>query len=171
MNYKNKEDLEEQYINRQLGIKECSEVFGCSTSTIHYWLKKHGIETRPAVCPRRVGCTFYTTDKGYEWWVAGTKGVGIHQLLVIANGADPHKVFSGGDYEVHHKNTIQWDNRPENIELVSRKEHNEIHTADEWVDHKVLGCKVLDSPSRYGHSNRKSVRSRYANPEWYHALG
>jgi hypothetical protein len=35
--------------------------------------------------------------------------------------------------EIHHQNTIPWDNRPENIKPVNPKEHKEIHKNGEWV--------------------------------------
>jgi hypothetical protein len=64
-----------------------------------------------------------------------------HQLLVIAMGEDPHKVFSG-KYHCHHKNEIRWDNRPSNIELLTPKEHAKEHPERgsdvEYTDEELL---------------------------------
>ena len=72
---------------------------------------------------------FGTTKKGYEIWVENRpdRTVAVHQLLAISEGEDPGKVFSNGEYHVHHKNGIQWDNRPDNIELLSVRQHSSIH--------------------------------------------
>jgi hypothetical protein len=50
-----------------------------------------------------------------------------HQLVAIADGADPYKVFSDGRFHVHHRNRIRCDNRRENLELVDGDEHGEYH--------------------------------------------
>lgn len=49
-------------------------------------------------------------------------------------GAAPYKVFSEGDYNVHHKNGIRWDNRPSNIGLVTRSEHSKVHNRERFGD-------------------------------------
>lgn len=47
-----------------------------------------------------------------------------HQLVAIADGADPHKVFSDGAFHVHHQNRRRFDNRHENLEIVENEEHS-----------------------------------------------
>lgn len=81
---------------------------------------------------------YYTSKSGYERTSSGEKDTTIHQLTVIAEGADPYKVFSGGDYNVHHKNHIPWDNRPENVELLTKAEHNSEH----WDPDMLMGDHV-----------------------------
>lgn len=83
------------------------------------------------------GPSFGTTTRGYEVWYTnkktdGTRDVPVHQLLAINKGNDPNKVFSGNDYQVHHKNEIPWDNRPENIELLSHEDHAREHARRKW---------------------------------------
>jgi len=63
----------------------------------------------------------------YERWRHHYKGerdapVYVHRLLAVSEyGFDAVK-----NKEVHHKNGIKWDNRPENIELLTVEEHRQL---------------------------------------------
>lgn len=79
---------------------------------------------------------FETKTDGYEHWEArdgsgGHARVYVHQLLAVADGADPHDLF-GGVKQIHHTNRIPWDNRPANLEVVTTAEHADRH--DDWRD-------------------------------------
>jgi len=50
----------------------------------------------------------------------------VHQLVVIAAGADPDTVFSSS-VDVHYRNHIPWDNRPDNLELKEANPHRRAH--------------------------------------------
>jgi len=72
----------------------------------------------------------FHTITGYPYWQDANSGekesVYIHRLLAVAEyGYDK---VSGS--EVHHKNGIRWDNRPDNIEPLTPKEHREKHADD-----------------------------------------
>lgn len=136
--YTDADDLEYLYHERDLALREMEEYVGRSPRTIRTWMMKHGIERedkndkgRSPIAP------FYHDDRGYEGWVAagfGNRGhLRVHRLLAIAEGADPHQIFSG-DYHVHHKNGIRWDNRPDNIEVMLQSEHARIHLKERWND-------------------------------------
>lgn len=49
--------------------------------------------------------------------------IGLHRLLAIAEFG--YEAVKGKD--IHHKNGIKWDNRPGNIEPVTKSEHGKIH--------------------------------------------
>lgn len=51
----------------------------------------------------------------------------VHQLLAVAEGADPEDVFSNGLFHVHHENEVRWLNTPENVELVHHTDHARDH--------------------------------------------
>jgi len=53
-----------------------------------------------------------------------------HRLLAVAEwGLDAVRGM-----DVHHQNNIPWDNRPENLELLTRAEHRREHCGTEMVD-------------------------------------
>ena len=139
MEYRDKNTLEELYCEERKSLKEIGERFGVSKSTIHRWMDNHGIERRTdkdaGSEKRRVGYARYFIDsEGYPAWQAwnGKKGghdlLRVHQLLAIAEGADPHRIFNGvGNTVVHHDNGCKIDNRPKNIEVTSAADHGRHH--------------------------------------------
>ena len=60
-----------------------------------------------------------------HWSITGERTIAVHQLLVIADGADPYRVFDE-KYNVHHRNGCALDNRPENVDLVHVEEHGRL---------------------------------------------
>lgn len=83
-------------------------------------------------------------EEGYLRWrdwhtdyENGQKVCYVHQIVVYADGADPYKVWSDGDYEVNHTGDVLEDvedahkvkelNSPENLELVSHTDHFVYH--------------------------------------------
>jgi hypothetical protein len=77
-------------------------------------------------CP----CVYERRRDGYcrirAWDGERERYVYEHQLVEIANGADPREVFSGGRHGVHHINGRKFDNRPGNLETLDRGEHGRL---------------------------------------------
>jgi hypothetical protein len=112
-------------------MDEIGDEIGCCSSTVGNWLERYDISTRLAA-PRAVDYLPMNVDPaGYVEWKSGCETVSVHQLLVIANGADPYDVFDE-NYLIHHKNEIPWDNRESNLEVLSIGDHTRLHQLA-WV--------------------------------------
>jgi len=76
-------------------------------------------------------CSFHTAKHGYE--VISTKvngvqkSVRLHRLVAVAEYGYDAVV----DKSVHHESNIPWDNRPENLEPMTRAEHRSLHEANQ----------------------------------------
>jgi hypothetical protein len=121
--------LEDQYWGEMLSIREIAKKVGCAYATVRRWLDNHDIEKRKT--SKEKPPYFQTTTQGYETVSSRCggklKAVSVHQLLAIAEGVDANTVFSGGEYHIHHKNGIPWDNRYCNIDVMTKSEHGEHH--------------------------------------------
>lgn len=77
-----------------------------------------------------MGISLAQTGLGYEYLRDRAAGedetVYVHQLVLVAAGADPSEVFAPG-VDVHHRNHIPWDNRPSNLALEDHREHRRAH--------------------------------------------
>ena len=133
MLWQDKSKMEELF-ERGYTQTEVADMFGCSQSTISKWKAEFGIEgNRQDKNGRSKNIPYFRTkETGYE--VVGswngeegtTDRVYIHRLIAFMDeGLDS----LDGNY-IHHKNRIPWDNRPENIEVMSPEEHGEIHGGD-----------------------------------------
>jgi len=143
MGYKDESDLRELYVEKDHSVREVADKFGVHHGTISRWLKKHGItvdsQKEAASKYRRVERATYTHDGGgYPSWVQWNpdneklESVKVHRLLAVSlYGVD---AVSGS--EVHHKNGVCWDNRPENIKLMDKSEHTSHHRP--WEDSPVI---------------------------------
>jgi len=91
-------------------------------------MEKHDIERRERVSAARWASRNewlhrYLDSQGYinyeDTW-SDNRTIGIHRLLAISEfGIEAVK-----DKVVHHKNRIPWDNRPDNIEIMTTEEHS-----------------------------------------------
>ena len=141
--WKDADKLREKYVVEGLTTREIADEWECSNGTVSRWLNKHDIETRDnwsegvkaAANSNRVErVKMRTHERGYEYWsekVTYEDGrkmeiVYVHRLLAIAE----HGFDAVCGKVVHHKNRVPWDNRPENIEVMTRTEHQNEHRVD-----------------------------------------
>jgi hypothetical protein len=123
------------YHDEGLSLAEIAERSTVTHQSISYHFDKHDIERRNRVeasryASREEYASFGMASNGYElwrdFWDGSRDRMLVHRLLAVAEyGAD-----EVADKVVHHKNNIRWDNRPDNIELMTPSEHAIHHTEE-----------------------------------------
>lgn len=128
--WKREENLRKLYRGENMTLAEVADELGTNPSTVSKWLRRFGIETRkpgngdfhrklhPNVTMKNNGYIEVRASNGYE-----EDRVLLHRLLAIAK----YGFEEVCDMDVHHKNNIPWDNRPDNIELITEEEHGRLH--------------------------------------------
>lgn len=123
--------LREKYHGEGMVMHEVADLVGCTKGAIEKALERHGIESHSKGYPNKSIHPIFDVNRGY-WratshhkedgeWV--TKSVRIHRLIAIAE----YGFEAVCNNLVHHKNGIPWDNRPGNLEVMSRSKHQRIH--------------------------------------------
>lgn len=118
--------LRKLYHEDGLSQQQIADKLGCSDFAVHENMKKLGIESDNPTWERPPA---YRTNKGgYREWRHSRGGdtwqLYEHRLLAVAE-------FGFGavrDMHVHHKNHMKLDNRPENLEIMTRSEHSSYHS-------------------------------------------
>lgn len=126
--YQDKEVLERMYHDQKMSMADIADEFGVGDGVIRYWLNENNIETRGVnEHQSRSVANYRMDDRGYMHWCTYIDGrnyyVQVHRLLAVAEYG--YEQVAGK--VVHHKNNNGWDNRPENIELMTAAEHARHH--------------------------------------------
>lgn len=141
--YHDPEWLRREYWENERSLHNIADECDVTGAAVLKWMRKHDIERRTVSESMRSLHVSRDTEFGEfggipGGWVSykcrryGTDKhdrVKEHQLVAIAEGADPYKIFSNGEYQVHHKNGLRWDNRPRNLEVLTGEEHDKLHAA------------------------------------------
>lgn len=130
--WRDAEVLRELYHGEKMTTKEIGDELGCSKPCVRANMDDLGIERRSGdelYTLRDPAAQHFFNVEGYEMVANEYKGkkksAMVHSLILIAGGADPHKVFSD-DWHVHHKNGRRFDNRESNLALLTSEEHGRI---------------------------------------------
>jgi len=111
-----KEQIRERYRNTTLKQKEIAEEFGVSEAKVSNIVSDID-RYEPASLYQHV------TERGYVSYQLYYGGEHVarfyeHQVVALLDGYE-----MGGSNVVHHENGVPWDNRPENLSVMSREEH------------------------------------------------
>lgn len=137
--HQNEAVLRELYAEKRLSTHQIAERLGVAQSTIRYWLDKHGIEAREEQSARMERllsepAPYEISHFGYAMWRTKFDGdtwrLREHRLLAVAE----YGFEEVSNHDIHHKNGIPWDNRIENLQLVTPEEHGKIHSSLEGYD-------------------------------------
>lgn len=126
--YVNRKELKELYYDKMYSLRDIGEKYSVGGETVRTAFDYHDVETRNRLEYQKYQHPrMYTDVHGYEVVIEGSYGkndnLKIHRLIaVMEHGSDKVK-----DMHVHHKNNNSWDNRVENLELMTPKEHSEHH--------------------------------------------
>ncbi|UPV73729.1 HNH endonuclease [Halorussus limi] len=130
--YRDEEFLREAYCEKGLSQREIAARCGCSRGAIRHHMDKFDISPRSTRSPSDRPANFDTKENGYERWrcQAGETDdyVYVHRLLATLKVDDLSELEG---MHVHHKDGHPFDNRPDNIEVVSPAEHRQKHADDE----------------------------------------
>ena len=129
--WKDKAWLRSEYVEKEKPSVIIAAEQGCSSQTIRRHLRNFGIPLRSPEDWKRVTPKLHLNHQGYEMFASGEDKFLHHQLLSIADGADPYKVFGGRNWHTHHRNGIRWDNRPDNVVSLSAARHGAAHSDED----------------------------------------
>lgn len=121
------EKLRELYHGKGQSLRDIGNRYDVEASTVADWLDRFNIETRTATTDLSYVPLHHHPD-GYVVWRRYEDGkqhsIRVHRLLAVAEWGFDDVIGK----DVHHRNGIPWDNRVENLQLVSKRQHLEIHS-------------------------------------------
>lgn len=118
-----KSKLKELYHEKGMNQEEIARKFDVKSTTVSEWMKKYKIKV-VFNRSRRKKVPELFHNQGYEMFTNNQENFLHHRLLAVAEfGFDSVK-----GKHVHHRNKIRWDNRPQNIELMTPSEHSKHHS-------------------------------------------
>jgi len=146
--YRDKETLEELYVEKGMSFTEVAEELGCAVATVQRWMDKHGIQSRkapqdPTHPPYHGFRNPPDSSIGEEYEIVSThidgvnQSVPVHRLIAVGHGKLDPSEFWDSEIHIHHKSGHGLDNRPENLERLDRSEHTKLHSP--WEDSSIIG--------------------------------
>lgn len=144
--YTDADRLRQLYWDEGLSMEKVARRLDTQKDRVEYWMDVHGIDTRRAYAEQDFASLRVDKD-GYALWREYYDGeynrVAVHRLAAVAEYG--FSAVVGRD--VHHKNGIQFDNRPSNLEPMDPSEHRRHH-----------GIENADAQRELMHELRESGR-------------
>lgn len=130
--YPDEEWIRKKYWDEGLTMDEIADIAGVCQKTVHGHMMRKDIPRRDPENQRQKPTRVPRMDvlDGYPIYRASTdEFVTIHVLVALAHNpdVDPGDLFGHGGLNVHHKNSVRVDNRPENLEVLTISEHLKRH--------------------------------------------
>lgn len=120
--WKDEDNLRELYCEKGRNTYQIAEQYDIEESTVRWWMDRFGIE-RGGVGRRATTPELRVDARGYEVFSSGQDKLKHHRLLAVAEyGFD-----AVTNREVHHTNNIPWDNRVQNLRLMTKRQHSRHH--------------------------------------------
>lgn len=147
--YTDAERLRRLYWDEGLSMDQVAERLGTDKDRIDYWMGVHDIDTRRAYAEQDFASLRVDKD-GYTLWREYHDGeysrVLVHRLAAVAE----YGFSAVAGHDVHHKNGVRWDNRPENLEPMEPSEHRRLHGVERADEQRELIHELRDSGALAG---------------------
>jgi len=125
------------YHEKRYSYRRIAQAYGVCKTTVGEWMAQHDLQARDAGEAgggwpgqgRVERATFTQADgKGYERVGVldpqeGRQSAYVHRLVAVAH----HGLEAVEGQHVHHQNGIPWDNRAENLEVLTPGDHAALH--------------------------------------------
>ena len=132
--YRDKDILQRLYYEEGKSLQDMADQFGCSVFAIQRWMDKHGLERRMA--PNYNDYPPYHGFRespdggiGQVYEIVSTRidgdnyAVPVHRLIAVAHGIlEPFEMWEQS-IDIHHDSGHGLDNRPSNLQRMSKGEH------------------------------------------------
>ena len=129
--YHDPEVLRKLYHEEGLSQAQIGDKFDVSKNTISKWMSKSGVDADKHP-QKKTYAPIHMMSDGYMHWKSYHRGsqetAFVHRLVAVAE----HGVDAVAGMDVHHKNGVPWDNRPENLEVLSHAEHTRKHNMEKY---------------------------------------
>ena len=140
-----------------LSANEVAVVLGVTGSTVARWLAASGVKARQRGLRKEAHPQWRggrrLTKEGYVRLATGkSRPQYVYEHIVVAEQAIGRKLRR--NETVHHKNSIKSDNRPENLEVMTRAQHMRVH------HHQPACLELADAQIEVGGGEVKVVPSR-----------
>lgn len=130
----NPERLRELYHGEELSAAKVANEMGCSQQTVRHWLIEFDIDRRPWWY--RTNDTPDSIQRRYPTIESSHNGerhtVLVHRFVAYAVGKMSFDELCDPNMVVHHRSNVGWDNRPENLQVMSRSDHMSLHGQSDY---------------------------------------
>lgn len=128
------EVLQDLYHEQELSAARVADELECSQQTVRHWLIQFDIDRRPwwyrtEEKPDSLQRRYPTIESSHD---GDRRTVLVHRFVAFAVGKMSFEELCDPNTIVHHRTNVGWDNRPENLQVMSRSEHMSLHASGDY---------------------------------------